>query len=234
MKSKDVPALSFADLLELDDVIEQLRNFSEFAAQPGIDRELLEDNLFPSLLRRLAAQEYYQRQKSERTHPGAFDRTYLAEEYAAIWFLLNELKHFPWKLPHKLDVLVLSLHRLLILGNLTEDELRMTLAKYAEAAEAAAMLRPLAEHGKKFSGRKPNSGGPIRKAVARLLKAQPALKNPELWAQIKKSPPRGFSVVDNTRRKFIDGPHQADGMEYPRFCNVCSEERKKLKLKITG
>jgi len=234
MKNEDVPVLSFADLLELDEVIEQLREFSEFAERPGVASELLQDNPFSSLLRRLLAQEHWQRQESERLHPGAFDRSYLADEYAAIAFLLNELKHFPWKLPGKLDVLTLRLHRLLILGNLTEDELRKTLAEHAEAVEAAARLRPMAEHGQKFQGGKPNSGGPIRKAIARLLAKNPALTNPELWAEIKRKPPRGFEVIDSGRSKFIDGPPQSKGMEYRRFCNVCAEERKKLVAKITG
>ena len=57
MKNEDVPILSFEDLGELDDVIEQLRDFSKLAAQPGAAPELQEHNPFPSLLRRLSAQE---------------------------------------------------------------------------------------------------------------------------------------------------------------------------------
>lgn len=234
MDNPAAPVLCFADLLELDYVIELLREFSEVAEQPSVAREILEDNPFPELLRRLKAQENWQREQSELMRPGAFGRSYLAKEYAEIQCLLNELEFFPWELPHRLNALTLSLHRLLILGNLTEDELRKILTERAEAVEEAAMLRPMAEHGKKFPGRKPNSGGPIRKAIARLLKNNPALANPELWAQIKDRPPRGFSVIDNSRAKLIDGPAADDGMRYRRFCNVCGEERRKLKEKITG
>ena len=92
----------------------------------------------------------------------------------------------------------------------------------------------MAEHGQKFTGKKPNSGGPIRKAIARLLAKNPALSNPELWAEIKDKPPRGFSVIDRGSEKFIDGPTAQNGMEYRRFCNVCGEERRKLNEKITG
>jgi hypothetical protein len=39
-----------------------------------------------------------------------------------------------------------------------------------------------AEHGQRFKdGRKLGSGGPIRKAIAKLLVRNPAMKNPELW-----------------------------------------------------
>ena len=69
----------------------------------------------------------------------------------------------------------------------------------------------MAEHGQKFQGKKPNSGGPIRKAIARLLAKNPALTNPELWAEIKGKPPRGFYVIDSGSSKFIDGPTRKTG-----------------------
>ena len=83
--------------------------------------------------------------------------------------------------------------------------------------------------GKKFTaGRKPNSGGPIRKAIAKLLKKDPAAKNPVLWKALSDAPPRGWTFFDNRVGKYCEGPGSAS-MNYGRFCNVTSEERGKLK-----
>lgn len=91
-----------------------------------------------------------------------------------------------------------------------------------------------ARHGQVFrEGRKPGTGSPIRKEVARLLKKNPAMKNPELWEAVKAKPPRGWQVFENSAGKYIEGPKMAN-MAYGRFCTVCGEERKKAKGKITG
>lgn len=82
--------------------------------------------------------------------------------------------------------------------------------------------------GKRFiAGRKPNSGGPIRKIISRFLKKNPAMKNPELWAAVIAKPPRGWTAYD--ARKFLEGPG-IKTMTQRRFFNICSEERKKNKL----
>jgi len=82
--------------------------------------------------------------------------------------------------------------------------------------------------GMKFSrGRKKGAGGPIRKAVAKLLKANPSMKNPQLWEAIKAKPPKGWGALENRLGKYLEGPGNAS-MSYQRFCNVCSEERKKI------
>lgn len=229
------PALCFGDLNELDHVIELLRELAGVADHPEARKLFVDDGLINTLVSRLDKQAKWQRDESEQLHPGAFDRSYLAEEYAETWHLLREVEYFPWELPAKLNQLVLKLHRVMILGNLTEGELHNLLADRAAAIEEADALRPIADHGEKFKkGRKPGSGGPIRKAIARLLKKDPALKNPELWDAIKSRPPRGWFVFENSRGKHIGGPTNDDGMEHRRFCNVCGEERRKILKKITG
>lgn len=92
-------------------------------------------------------------------------------------------------------------------------------------------LVPAAKTGKKFiAGRKPGAAGPIRKAIAKLLKKNPGFKNPDLWAALSANPPRGWNFFDNREGRYIEGPRIAeDHMVYGRFCTVCGEERKKLK-----
>ncbi len=80
-----------------------------------------------------------------------------------------------------------------------------------------------------LTGRKPGTGGPIRKAIARLLKKNPDPKPRELWAALKNNPPRGWSFCDNLQGKYIEGPRANTGMSYARFCNIASEERGKAK-----
>ncbi|BAN35023.1 hypothetical protein SCD_n01194 [Sulfuricella denitrificans skB26] len=83
--------------------------------------------------------------------------------------------------------------------------------------------------GIKFTrGRKPNTVSPIRKAIAKLLKANSAIKNPEIWESMKHKSPRGWTACDNHLGKYFEGPENKN-MNYERFCNVCSDERKKIK-----
>lgn len=80
--------------------------------------------------------------------------------------------------------------------------------------------------GEKFTaGRKPGAVTPIRKAIAKVLKKNPNAKNAELWITLSDNPPRGWSFCDNSVGKYIEGPKGA-GMNYQRFCNIASEERK--------
>lgn len=80
--------------------------------------------------------------------------------------------------------------------------------------------------GKKFTaGRKVGAVGPIRKAIAKMLKKNPKVKNAELWVTLSDSPPKGWDFRANRIGKYIEGPH-GDGMNYQRFCNIASEERR--------
>lgn len=89
-----------------------------------------------------------------------------------------------------------------------------------------------AQRGRVFDkGRKPGTGSPIRKAIARLLKGDAAMKNATIWKRIKAMPPKGYTLLDNAQGKYIDGPAVMYDMGYERFCNVASEERGKLKEK---
>lgn len=95
--------------------------------------------------------------------------------------------------------------------------------------EGLRRLISLSERGRKFvAGRKPNTGGPIRKAIARLLKRQ-RMSNSTLWDALASRPPRGWTFLDNRQGKYCEGPKAGEGMNYARFCNVASEERGKLK-----
>lgn len=90
-------------------------------------------------------------------------------------------------------------------------------------------LLPKAITGEKFTrGRRSGTGGPIRKAIARLLKNNPELNNKILWNAIKDKPPRRWQVFENSLGKYIEGPTPDKNMAYRRFINVAAEERKKL------
>lgn len=95
-------------------------------------------------------------------------------------------------------------------------------------------LLPLAKHGKGFkSGRKVGTKGPIRKAIAKHLKANPKLTTETLWGLIKDKPPRGWHACESSRMgRYFEGPTPLKEMKYRRFATVCSEERKAAK--ITG
>jgi hypothetical protein len=108
------------------------------------------------------------------------------------------------------------------------QDLLQTFEKVGLEAQIAR-LSPQAAIGKKFTeGRKTNTGGPIRKAIARELKRTPGIKNAALWGALAAKPPRGWQFFDNRHGKYIEGAEADQGMEYRRFCTVASEERKKL------
>jgi hypothetical protein len=87
----------------------------------------------------------------------------------------------------------------------------------------------LQDRGIKFvDGRKDNTGSVIRKRIAKILEKKPAMKNPELWAAVAANPPRGWTAYDNRVGKYLEGEKNKN-MTYGRFCNVCGEERKKIK-----
>lgn len=99
--------------------------------------------------------------------------------------------------------------------------------------EGQKVIHEFALTGIKFrKGRKVNTGGPIRKAIIRELKKHPDMKNPELWDALVDRPPKGWEFCDNRQGRYAVGPH-GQPMSYARFCNVCGEERKKGRAKIT-
>lgn len=91
----------------------------------------------------------------------------------------------------------------------------------------AALASDAVETGKKFrAGRRPNTGGPIRKAIARALAKNPAMHTRELWTAIAARPPRGWTFCNNRAGEYIEGP-RARNMSYRRFGNIASEERRR-------
>ncbi|MDO8262194.1 MAG: hypothetical protein Q7T21_03105 [Gallionella sp.] len=107
-------------------------------------------------------------------------------------------------------------------------------ASFALVRDALQKLRPLGDLAflaRKFKmGRKPSTGSPIRKAIAKVLKENPDFKNPDLWAKLSANPPKGWNFFNNRAGRYIEGPNFAeDHMVYRRFCTVCGEERKNLK-----
>lgn len=90
-------------------------------------------------------------------------------------------------------------------------------------------ISPAANTGLKFKrGRKTNTGSVIRKAIAKQLKQNLTLKNPQLWDVVAAKPPKGWTACDNRAGKYLEGSKPGQNMNYARFCNVCGEERKKL------
>ena len=68
--------------------------------------------------------------------------------------------------------------------------------------------------------------GPIRKAIAKLLKEDPSAKNGVLWTALSEKPPRGYTFLENRLGKYVEDEKGQTVMEWPRFCNIASEERK--------
>lgn len=86
----------------------------------------------------------------------------------------------------------------------------------------------LAATGIKFrKGRKVNSVGPVRKAIARELKKNQALKPRHLWALLANKPPKGWDFEGEGReaRIWITGRKP---IGYARFSEVCKQESDKL------
>lgn len=106
----------------------------------------------------------------------------------------------------------------------------LTASTADQAIEPLNDVMPQAILGGKFlKGRKPNTGGPIRKRIEKELAKDPTLMPRHLWNKIKSKPPKGWEFFDNDAGKYIEGPKGGDGMAYARFSEVCKEEKDKLK-----
>jgi hypothetical protein len=102
-------------------------------------------------------------------------------------------------------------------------------------------LTPAAAFGKPFKDNadRERTPGPIRKAIRRLLEKNPDLKNPEIWELICAKPPRGWYAEEpkyfrDLKPELIGPNPKTDKCGYHNFCNLCGEERKKVKAKIRG
>jgi hypothetical protein len=97
-----------------------------------------------------------------------------------------------------------------------------------EDVQATTRLVGDAELGRSFkTGRKAGAGGPIRAAIAKALKKNPRMTSAALWDALAAKPPRGWVFRENDLGKYAEGPQNVN-MNWARFQNVCSEERKKL------
>ena len=113
------------------------------------------------------------------------------------------------------------------------SRLILALLKILDEFKARFDLQPIAFHGKKFTARKVDSIGPIRKFIRAQLTKSPALTNAQLWAAMSKKPLKGWQVFDNHLGKYLEGPAKANGdiqnVNYRRFTNIAATERRLLK-----
>jgi hypothetical protein len=111
--------------------------------------------------------------------------------------------------------------------------------RYAVSLGEVEGLRILAgvqaAQGVRFTeGRKSGTTGPIRKLIKNLLARDPSLTNFDLWNLVGSRPPAGWEVHSTPKLgRYFDGPN-GRCMSYRRFLNVCAEERKALRSRITG
>ena len=199
------PKLCFGNLQDLDHVIYLLDELASVSSdkQAGV---FVENSPLPVLLKCLDDQIEWQRNVSDVKFPGAFDRSYLAEEYAGTWYLLHELKHYPYELPAKLNELVLRLHRVMILGNLTEDELSRLSDGLAAAENKIEAMRKPAEVGEKSlaGSAKGNSRRENKKRDKDIFESCTALReqSPQpLWKSVWQEVGKQFGIGDEAVRK---------------------------------
>jgi hypothetical protein len=84
--------------------------------------------------------------------------------------------------------------------------------------------------GLKFrQGRRVNATSRLRRAIAAHLKKNPRASARAVWDALKGRPPRGveFHEPSGSLDGYIRTPGASD-TGYRRFCNLCSEERRKL------
>lgn len=122
-----------------------------------------------------------------------------------------------------------------IAANVPRNDIASVMHDLACFLEEGELLAKSVERGKMTrlgrtftKGRRPGSGSPIRRAVARLLRTDRTLKPRTLWAMLADDPPRGWTFRANRLGKYIEGPRASDGMRYARFQNIAKEERDKL------
>lgn len=87
---------------------------------------------------------------------------------------------------------------------------------------------PLARKGSQFPPGKPKGSiGPVAKKIKAYLAKHPEAKPPEVWDNLKNSPPKDHVFMESTKLgKYIEkGPETV--MEWRRFCNLVSEHRPK-------
>ncbi len=139
--------LCFEGLEELDHVSELLLDFVE-CVKKYPDTEAKDSPLI-TLSNAIETQKRWQRDECDKRNAGAFDRSYLPSEYQNAAGIVEIAIYHPKTLVANVDRLILSLHRLMIIGNMAEDQLKAVLAeqdkkkrRIKENANAAIRSRP--------------------------------------------------------------------------------------------
>ena len=127
----------FGDLFELDHVCELLRDESD-AIVEGIPLDLKNGPIY-TLVERIEKQKQWHRSISDFSYPGGFDKSYLVNEYDDAQWLAASIARRPDSLPQKLDALILALHRIMILGNASEDLLEIESHRLANKEKELAI-----------------------------------------------------------------------------------------------
>lgn len=130
--------------------------------------------------------------------------------------------------------------------NLLESALPFAIASLSVEGEVAKLwnqnlqtemtrLAPLASNGLKFQkGRKQASLGPLALAVRRRLERSPNENAATIWIALSGKPPHGLKFCDNKTGKYVEYDKRTHSGSlkntgYPRFSNIVTEQRKKLR-----
>jgi len=122
------------------------------AIEEGIPLDL-EDGTISVLVERIGKQKQWHRSISESLYPGGFDKSYLVEEYDNAQWIASSIAWQPKTLPDKIDALILAMHRIMILSNVSEDQLKIADDKLKKRDEELAIqhkieiekIKPLAD-----------------------------------------------------------------------------------------
>jgi hypothetical protein len=110
------------------------------------------------------------------------------------------------------------------------DPYTLLLVAHKITAKAGA----LAELGEKMSrGRKSGTVNPIVKLIANQLKRNPDASAAKIWDVIQKMDPPGMTLVNGRNERYIEyfdkkGKRTRPDTGYKRFCNLVSDQRKRL------
>lgn len=121
--------LCFDGIEELDHVSYLLQEFVECITKYPDDE--VPDSPLVTLSNAIEAQKRWQRDECDKRIDGAFDRSYLPSEYEKAAGIVEIAICHPKTLVANIDRLILSLHRLMIIGNMAEDKLKAVLEDQA-------------------------------------------------------------------------------------------------------
>lgn len=125
--------LCFGDIVELDHVCELLTDCVE-TLKVCPDYDPVPNGPIQPLINAVETQKRAQREHCDLRSPGAFDRSFLPDEYGKVSAILEVALWHPKTLIDKLNDLILGLHRLMIIGNMAEDQLKAVLAEKEKKA----------------------------------------------------------------------------------------------------